>query len=310
MIGDRRLSPCGALFDFLKKYGRIKHSEAAALLLSGKPLSDGKSALARAGEPTWLSRFIVNAPQETLQRTYFSDPGISSIKIASRLVANHGVEHALELADSRCKEALLDALEPYGQARALFSNSYERFRHAPGLSACEHLEAVMVLCVSTAVLGNVREAVLYTLDYCRTIWGGVAMKTLEASPLPNSQKPTGSASPLGLLKVVDGHCNGSAYWIQPGFDGCVIGSMALNEFDISDVGPHVSAQHARIWDENGAWFIEDLDSTNGTVVSRNGENCAIVNSPEDNRFELKPGDQLILANETRFILVSSNPAMA
>ena len=177
MASDKQMSPCGALFDFLKKYGRIKHSEAAVLLLSGKPLADGKSALTRASEPTWLSRFIVNAPQETLQRAYFTDPGISSIKIASRLTAVHGTSASLDLADTRGKSMMSLALRPYGQAQTLFGNSYDRFRKAPGLSQCEHLEAVTVLLVSTAIYGNVREAVLYTLNYCRNVWGGITAFT-------------------------------------------------------------------------------------------------------------------------------------
>lgn len=307
-MSEKQTSPCGALFDFLKKYGRIKHSETAFLLLSGKPLSDGKSALARAGEPTWLSRFIVNAPQETLQRNYFSDPGICSIKVASRLVANHGTRKALELVDSRCKPMMAKALKPYGQACALFNNSYDRFRQAPGLSTCEHLEAAMVLCVSTVVFGNVREAVLYALDYCRNIWGGITASTPKASFTVESANKDVAAAPLGLLKVVDGCCNGAAYWIEPSADGCVVGSMALNEFDISDVGPHVSAQHARIWSSDTAWFIEDLDSTNGTVVIRNGKEYVVSNSSENNCFELQPGDQLFFARETRFVIVQSEPA--
>lgn len=311
MASDKQMSPCGALFDFLKKYGRIKHSEAAVLLLSGKPLADGKSALTRASEPTWLSRFIVNAPQETLQRAYFTDPGISSIKIASRLTAVHGTSASLDLADTRGKSMMSLALRPYGQAQTLFGNSYDRFRKAPGLSQCEHLEAVTVLLVSTAIYGNVREAVLYTLNYCRNVWGGITAFTPEAQAF--MKEPTEgelAPNPLGLLKVVDGCCNGAMYWVHPDAEGCVLGSMALDEFDIADVGPHVSAQHARIWRSGGKWFVEDLHSTNGTKVVRAGKEYEVTSSLENNQFELKPGDQLILADETCFVAVRSAPGVA
>lgn len=311
MASDRQMSPCGALFDFLKKYGRIKHSDAAALLLSGKPLADGKSAMARAGEPTWLSRFIVNAPQETLQRAYFTNPGISSIKIASRLTATHGTRGSLDLVDLRGKDMMSLALRPYGQAQSLFCNSYERFRKAPGLSQCEHLEAVTVLLVSTAVYGNVREAVLYTLNYCHNVWGSITAFTPEASSfMRESSEEELALAPLVLLKVVDGCCNGSMYWVHPDADGCVLGSMALDEFDIADVGPHVSAQHARIWHSGGKWFVEDLNSTNGTKVLRAGKEYKVTSLPESNQFEHKPGDQLILADETCFVAVQSAPGVA
>ena len=45
---------------------------------------------------------------------------------------------------------------------------------------------------------------------------------------------------------------------------CFIGRNADNHIQIDNLG--VSGRHARIVKENGAYTIEDLDSTNGTFV--------------------------------------------
>lgn len=67
------LTPCGALFETMKRYGGISHKDLARLVLSGRPLADGKSPLSRCDDRTWVSRFIVHAPVGSLQDRYFCD---------------------------------------------------------------------------------------------------------------------------------------------------------------------------------------------------------------------------------------------
>ncbi|MHB0939134.1 MAG: FHA domain-containing protein [Armatimonadota bacterium] len=62
--------------------------------------------------------------------------------------------------------------------------------------------------------------------------------------------------------------------------------------DISIPNRFVSTHHARIVPENGAWVLEDLGSTNGTLV--NGE-------PLDSPYPLKPGDR-VMVGDTEFIV--------
>jgi hypothetical protein len=51
--------------------------------------------------------------------------------------------------------------------------------------------------------------------------------------------------------------------------------------------PGVSRRHARLFFRDGAWVVQDLDSTNGTIV----------NGVRVGRCALRPGDQLVLAGE-------------
>ena len=65
------ITPCSALFSAMKKQGGISYKELAGLILSGKPLSDGRSPVSRINDRTWVSRFIVHAPVGSLQDRYF-----------------------------------------------------------------------------------------------------------------------------------------------------------------------------------------------------------------------------------------------
>jgi hypothetical protein len=57
--------------------------------------------------------------------------------------------------------------------------------------------------------------------------------------------------------------------------------------DIVLTGPAVSRRHARLSFRDGNWILQDLDSTNGTVV-----NGALVG-----RCKLQPGDRVIIGDE-------------
>lgn len=45
----------------------------------------------------------------------------------------------------------------------------------------------------------------------------------------------------------------------------ILGRYPSNDIVIPD--PYVSRRHARLFFKDGKWFIEDLDSTNGTIVN-------------------------------------------
>ena len=83
-------TPCAVLFETLKKYGGISNKELASLVLSGRPLSDGRSPVSRVGDRTWVSRFIVHAPIGSLQGRYFCDFGGSALRIVARLKSGEG----------------------------------------------------------------------------------------------------------------------------------------------------------------------------------------------------------------------------
>jgi pSer/pThr/pTyr-binding forkhead associated (FHA) protein len=57
--------------------------------------------------------------------------------------------------------------------------------------------------------------------------------------------------------------------------------------DVVLTDPTVSRRHARIFFRDGSWVVQDLESTNGTML----------NGVRVGRSELRPGDELVLGNQ-------------
>ena len=117
------LTPCGALFETMKRYGGISHKDLARLLLSGRPLADGKSPLSRCDDRTWVSRFIVHAPVGSLQDRYFCDWGVAALRVSARLRSRDGkglsAEEALSLVTNQGGALMEQALRECHQDLAL-----------------------------------------------------------------------------------------------------------------------------------------------------------------------------------------------
>ena len=62
MASQVELTPCGAMFDIFKRAAHLSHIELCGLVLSSRPLADGRSPQSRAADRSWVSRFIVRAP--------------------------------------------------------------------------------------------------------------------------------------------------------------------------------------------------------------------------------------------------------
>mgnify|MGYP000697718095 CR=1 FL=1 len=109
------------------------------------------------------------------------------------------------------------------------------------------------------------------------------------------------AHPLGLLCVQNGYVVSVPRWIQPSEEGVEIGALATGEGGITD---DVSARHAHIWcDDSGTWFVEDLSSTNGTVVVNGATSVCIQVEPRSLRPQLNPGDELKLGESTTYAIL-------
>ena len=93
-------------------------------------------------------------------------------------------------------------------------------------------------------------------------------------------------------------------WHQPSAEGVEIGALATGEGGITDdVGDDVSARHAHIWcDEAGAWFVEDLSSTNGSVVV-NGATSVCIQVEPGRSAQLNPGDELKLGESPTYAIL-------
>ena len=73
----------------------------------------------------------------------------------------------------------------------------------------------------------------------------------------------GLLSLLGLLPLVASPLSGQVVPLVA--DGLQIGRAEPNQVRIIEAS--VSGRHARIWQEKGGWWVQDLKSTNGTLVN-------------------------------------------
>ena len=320
------VTPCSAMFGILKRRGGISYKELAGLILSGKPLSDGRSPVSRVNDRTWVSRFIVHAPAGSLQDRYFCDFGIGALRVVSRLKSKEGrgmtSAQVLDLVCGRDGLPLQDALAAHRQDTTLYRNVLDRLGDSSRFAADERAEVAMVLFVAAGCTADVRRAVKYTLDFSQAVQGGRLATPLTASPLSATlaeERATsrGARPHLQLLRVTGGCVSGAPYWIAPSEEGAEIGALALSEDAVTDVGPGVSAHHALVrCDAQGRWFVEGLGSRNGTAVRSGATRALTVVEPprgQDEGFErvpvrLRSGDELLLADDTAFIVLEGFPA--
>lgn len=303
-------TPCGVLFDVFKRQGGISHKELASLILSERPLADGRSPVNRASDRTWLSHFVVRAPIGSLQPRYFKDHGLAAQRVLSRLRSRVGFtmtyEKVIDLICGEVGEAMDRALSLCHQDVALYRNALTRFKLGSGYTTGERAEALMVLFIAVGCSANVPYAVRYTTEYVERSFGGRAgtpeSSSFDAAAATSNAAPTSHA--LGLMRVTDGYLTGAPHWISAASEGVRIGALACGEDDITDVEADVSAEHALVWwdAESACWKVRDLESTNGTRIVRASDGtCMELASEED--AELHAGDELRLGASTAFVVL-------
>jgi hypothetical protein len=201
-------------------------------------------------------------------------------------------------------EPMVRALEECHQDTNLYRNALDRLSQAAELMPAERAEAVLVLFVAVGCSADVRSSVNYAIDYAHATCGGGTStpRSLGMSMTAGEREPA-PAHPLGLLRVQNSFVVSAPRWIQPSEQGVEIGALATGEGDITDVGDDVSARHAHIWcDAQNIWHVEDLSSTNGTVVV-NGATRVCIQVEPGRSAQLNPGDELKLGESTTYAIL-------
>lgn len=338
-MSEESTTPLSVLFDLVRRQADVSNKELASIILSGKPLADGRSPRSRIGDRTWMSRYIVHAPVSMLSEQYFGNYAVSAMRLVSRMKSRQyaGLDDRciLELACGDEGRAMDDALRATGQDVAPYRNMMERIRDAASLSMGERAEAAFVLLVSAACSGSVRRCVTETQRFIDDMYSGSVRTPEPAAGCDLLARGSNELLPerwLGLVRVVDGMVVGDAQWVPPTAEGAVVGSLALDEGAAAQVGPDVSGEHLRLWREDVGWFVQGLGSRNGTVLvsGLTGERTVVEPTHEERRqmrraekdasgaekiepeaepamLRVFPGDQLELAKSTTFLLVEGIP---
>lgn len=308
MASQVELTPCGAMFDIFKRAAHLSHIELCGLVLSSRPFADGRSPQSRAADRSWVSRFIVRAPVGTLQQRYFAEYGTSAARIMSQLALRQrnpmDSTAVINMVCGPAGEPMVRALEECHQDTNLYRNALDRLSQAAELMPAERAEAVLVLFVAVGCSADVRSSVNYAIDYAHaTCGGGTSTPRSLGMSLTAGEREPAPAHPLGLLRVQNSFVVSAPRWIQPSEQGVEIGALATGEGDITDVGDDVSARHAHIWcDAQNIWRVEDLSSTNGTVVV-NGATRVCIQVEPGRSAQLNPGDELKLGESTTYAIL-------
>lgn len=174
MASQVELTPCGAMFDIFKRAAHLSHIELCGLVLSSRPLADGRSPQSRAADRSWVSRFIVRAPVGTLQQRYFAEYGTSAAHIMSQLALRQrnpmDSTAVINMVCGPAGEPMVRALEECHQDTNLYRNALDRLSQAAELMPAERAEAVLVLFVAVGCSADVRSSVNYAIDYARDLW--------------------------------------------------------------------------------------------------------------------------------------------
>lgn len=176
MASQVELTPCGAMFDIFKRAAHLSHIELCGLVLSSRPLADGRSPQSRAADRSWVSRFIVRAPVGTLQQRYFAEYGTSAARIMSQLALRQrnpmDSTAVINMVCGPAGEPMVRALEECHQDTNLYRNALDRLSQAAELMPAERAEAVLVLFVAVGCSADVRSSVNYAIDYAHATCGG------------------------------------------------------------------------------------------------------------------------------------------
>jgi hypothetical protein len=92
--------------------------------------------------------------------------------------------------------------------------------------------------------------------------GGAPAAGVPATPAARRPRPPDSRPGLRTLVVTEGSLRGTT--LSLGQAPVLIGRAPESTLVLDD--DYASARHARIFPQDGGWFVEDLGSTNGTSV--------------------------------------------
>ncbi len=308
MLAVKEQTPCGVMFDLLKRQGGITHQELADLVLSSRPLPNGRSPRDLARDRSWLSHNVVHAESWALSPRYFCDWGSAAARILGRLRSRHRraltADEVILVLAGEPGRAMDRALEQSRQDARLYRNAIERLEGEEGLVPGERAEALLVLFVAAGCSGDAREAVSYVMDYARAALGRpVGTPTVSPVKAEGTGERAMPATRLGLIRVENGYVTGGPHWLPSSGESVEIGALAMGEGDITDVGAGVSGRHLRLWrDENEGWLVEDLGSKNGTELV-DGASRRRVRLEAGASAPLRPADELVLAGDTTLVAI-------
>ena len=315
-------TPCFVVFDFLKQEANLTYKDFA-LHLFNKQAKYGKVLLAdRLEDKTFLSRQVVRLMPKEMSPSMFADFATTATFAWNELKAASAAREASE--DEKVRAAyerlidvavpkMTDALRAFGLKGNSFMNVVITVSNMANLKINTKGFLVTLLFIVAGCVGDVSLAIDIVLE--RMNMQGAEMRTAQIEDAETAD--------LGTIKVDDANYGLALFRIKngvmvtPGFElfegeeGTEVGLLPKGLHVIADVENTVSRRHLKIWKtEDDKWIAQGLGSKNGTVKIDATTKCRVVienprvgaarqpNPP----VEIKPGDHLILGQDTEFIV--------
>lgn len=313
-------TPSQILYADLRAFGHISNRAAALILLSPQTSVNGMPIRSRAGtDRTFLSREIVHArpgkygleafnnlPHATQQLKMLV---LSHLKDEEKDPASFGQHYRTDACRAMCS-----AITAAGLDGNLYRNALDKILASDDLPEAAKSHLAFMLFIAAGCLGNPLSAAsivdAYTIEnYSCEI---STPQTRVGDGYAAAAETQGHDICLGLLRIVNGEAKPPIHPLSTGPEGSVIGALASGAADVTDVGDDVSRRHARIWRENGSWWVEGLNSTNGTVfISGDTRQTTVVEPPRTERgagsatapVRIAMSDVLRLGSTTEFLVM-------
>jgi len=322
-------TPSSIMYTDLKSFGHIPNRDVALAVLSDKVSYGGMSMRSRAaGNRTFLSRDVVHALPGQIAASQFADLAEASAMLAHTMsqklsgganadaTAVTPYEQIAQHYGGPAAEAMRSALTAFSIDGTLYINAVEKIANNRYDSAQTRGNLLLMLFVTTGCLADPVAATRIVGNYAGRSLGRGLYTTETSVGKGFAAAEEAAARPdvrLGLLQLSNGAVQGTVLPLSLGPEGTVIGALASGLGDINSVGYDVSRRHLRIWRaDDGAWYAQGLNSTNGTTLVT-GDTREVV-TIEPARSQREPGkeyppvrisnsDTLCLGVSTKFLVM-------
>jgi len=304
----------------------LKNRDVALVLFDTDRAFWNSALRDRVESRSQLSRAIVHVAPGELDTNLFRDFAQSSqtlmSRIATRMRERRETEVTRKIAEryaGSSASAMQAALREYGIDDSMYHNAVLHVSNLGLVNEADRALLYLMLFVTAGCTGDPREAA-NVVERFAADRVGASFRTTEASfdnYAPEEQEPDDDYT-LGLMRIVNGRLKGASafYRIEATEQGTEIGALASAPGSITDVDEDVSRRHARIYKQNGHYYIIGLKSTNGTtVISGEDKIERVVEPPKRERprdyapqpFEIFPTDTICLGASTRFMVMTFMP---
>ena len=306
-------TPSSEMYGDLRSFGGITNCAAASILISSK-----SDLFSHVSNRPFLSRKITNAAPGSIDPAEFSNFGISTQTLFSKIISNLGGANARRLVSAHYAGPaalnMQEALTCIGEDASVYANALHRINNGTLKSELDRDILYLHLFIACGCLQNASAAVKSTEMFANASLA-VSLKTqLTRADKPKRVPPhKPDHTQLGLIRVIGSSVVPPIHPLSIEPEGTVIGSIGYTPSDITAVGSSVSRRHLHIWLENGTWYARGLHSTNGTIlISGSNGKERTLEMPRSKRgiSEASPsaiianGDILQLGTDTSFLVVS------